>query len=222
MGWNNFRQDRRAVLGGLAATAVSACSRNGGRGAARKKDADVIVVGAGLSGLHAALMLADRGYRVRVLEGARRIGGRLLTLDDLPGRPEAGGAQVGRTYGRIIMRAEELGVPISFTPAPPSDRAIFVGGAGIAASGWRDSSLNPFPDAYRQLPPDAPLFALGARTNPFETLDDWRRADRHQRIGFPGRQRLRFRRAWRCRPRAQRQQPRDVFHGECLALAAAL
>ncbi|MFO0113642.1 MAG: NAD(P)-binding protein, partial [Betaproteobacteria bacterium] len=43
---------------------------------------DVIVIGAGLAGLHAARLLEAFGLKVRVLEASKRIGGRIFTLDD--------------------------------------------------------------------------------------------------------------------------------------------
>ncbi len=42
-------------------------------------DADVLVIGAGASGLAAARVLADAGRRVIVLEARERIGGRVWT-----------------------------------------------------------------------------------------------------------------------------------------------
>ena len=99
---------RRSVVAGLSMAAVAACSAS----KRPQKDADVIIVGAGLSGLFAAMLLHDAGLRTIVLEASSRIGGRMWTLDDLPGRPEAGGEQVGQTYARIRYAAEPTGVPI--------------------------------------------------------------------------------------------------------------
>lgn len=165
---------RRTLLGAAAAGALAAC----GPLARRSKDADVIIAGAGLSGLFAAMWLADEGYKVIVLEAADRIGGRLWTLDDVPGRPEAGGSQVGQTYARIRYVAERLGVAIR-DDAPParSDRLLAIGGGQVLQSQWPASPLNPFPDPFRAVAPDAALFAATARQNPFDWAGAWRDAD---------------------------------------------
>ena len=39
-------------------------------------DADVLVIGAGLSGLNAAMLLEEHGMKVLVIEGRDRVGGR--------------------------------------------------------------------------------------------------------------------------------------------------
>jgi phytoene dehydrogenase-like protein len=49
---------------------------------------DVVVVGAGLAGLHAARILRDRGLEVTVLEASDRVGGRIAT-DVIDGTPTA-------------------------------------------------------------------------------------------------------------------------------------
>ncbi|HET6298107.1 MAG TPA: NAD(P)/FAD-dependent oxidoreductase [Kribbella sp.] len=73
---------RRGVLLGaatLAAGTLAACST----GAPRKNDGDhefdVVVVGAGATGLSAARDLADAGKKVMVVEARDRIGGRMFT-----------------------------------------------------------------------------------------------------------------------------------------------
>ena len=43
-------------------------------------DVDVVVVGAGISGLQSALDLADQGFRVAVVEKDPSIGGRMISL----------------------------------------------------------------------------------------------------------------------------------------------
>ena len=73
---------------------------------------DVIVLGAGLSGLHAARLLEAEGAKVLVLEGRDRVGGRVFTLDDLPGYPEGGGNGIGAGYARLLDTAKQLGVPL--------------------------------------------------------------------------------------------------------------
>lgn len=61
-------------------------------GASAKKvvDADVVVIGAGLSGLHVASLLQSRGCKTLVLEARERIGGRVLSVD--------GGFDLGPTW----------------------------------------------------------------------------------------------------------------------------
>lgn len=73
---------------------------------------DVVVIGAGLAGLHAAQLLEQAGLKVAVVEAERRIGGRLHTLDDMPGRPEAGGIQIGQGYRILRGIAARLGVAL--------------------------------------------------------------------------------------------------------------
>ena len=64
-------------------------------------ECDVAIIGAGLAGLQAAMICESAGLKVSLLEASNRIGGRLFTLDDLPGRPEAGGIQIGGGYRRL-------------------------------------------------------------------------------------------------------------------------
>lgn len=77
----------------------------------RSLEADVIVVGAGLSGLIAARTVLDAGLRPLILEADNRVGGRILTEEVLPGLPVELGAQwIGDTHHRMFALAAELGV----------------------------------------------------------------------------------------------------------------
>lgn len=71
---------------------------------------DVVVIGAGLSGLSAARRLEAAGRTVRVLEARERVGGRSLTRE-LEGYPvDLGGQWIGPTQDRVEALAKELGI----------------------------------------------------------------------------------------------------------------
>ncbi|TXS92009.1 FAD-dependent oxidoreductase [Parahaliea maris] len=141
---------------------------------------DVVVIGAGLSGLYAAELLEAAGLKVQVLEARDRIGGRLYTLDDVAGHPEAGGQTVGPTYGRLIFTALKHGVelkPMAYTPgSEPVAQIMDIAGQRLLPDQWPDSALNPLPPSLRQLPPDQALLQLLGDAG-FETADDWLSAD---------------------------------------------
>ncbi len=157
------------AMSGLAATA--ACTP----AVTASQDADVLILGAGLAGLHAARMLASDGYKVLILEASDRIGGRMWTLDDIPGRPEAGGQQVGQSYARIRSTAIDLGLNI-VPPAPGGSRekAMVLEGQVFDARDWAASSDNPFPETFKRATPDVALFLAAAAANPLKDQYAWR------------------------------------------------
>ena len=65
---------RRFIGSGASAVAIAALPR-AVRAVTNYKGFDAIVVGAGLSGLHAACILQEQGLNVLTLEGRNRIGG---------------------------------------------------------------------------------------------------------------------------------------------------
>ncbi len=166
-----FSRRHFVALGGAAVTAACTPAIH------RSKDADVVILGAGLAGLHAARMLVADGATVLVLEAADYIGGRMRTLDGLPGAPEAGGQQVGQSYARIRSTALDLGLDI-VPPAPGGsrDKTIILEGEVFDAREWVTSPLNPFPEAFKRATPDTALFMAAAGVNPLADQYDWREA----------------------------------------------
>jgi monoamine oxidase len=114
---------RRRLLGTGAAAGTAALLGTDPAGAATPKHkpsaakvrkVDVVVVGAGLSGLQAALDVVAAGKSVLVLEARTRVGGRTLNHDLGAANPgkvvEIGGQWVGPTQDRLLALAKSLGV----------------------------------------------------------------------------------------------------------------
>lgn len=104
-------------LGGAVAGGVlSACSADGGQ-AADDSSADVIVIGAGVSGLAAARHLADNGRRVTILEGRDRIGGRVWTSTLWPDTPlDLGASWIHGIDGNPVYDiARQINAPTTVT-----------------------------------------------------------------------------------------------------------
>src|SRR3954468_9109013 len=73
------------------------------------RDADLVVVGAGLAGLSAARAAASAGASVGVVEARDRVGGRTLNEEIGDGQViEVGGQWSGPTQDRLAALAREL------------------------------------------------------------------------------------------------------------------
>lgn len=165
--------NRRELLRLAAATGISAlASRWSSATAASRR---VLVIGAGLSGLAAAQRLAAQGIDVQVLEARNRVGGRVYTLDQVPGHPEGGANVIGPNYGRVLDSAARY--QIALAPAPrPLTSGYVIDGERIAPSAWAESRHNPLEGRFRQLTPDR-LLLPALRNNPLQGASDWSRAD---------------------------------------------
>ena len=160
---------RRFCVGAAAAWAMAATS------AAARTDRkyDVIVIGAGLAGLNAALLLSDEGYSVKVLEGKNKVGGRVETAHGVETRPELGASQIGRDYARVLATCQRFGLALI-----PEDRDLLefsshLQGQWIGSSAWADSPLNPLTGDDRTIPPVMLGSRLMGRHNPLVQLSDW-------------------------------------------------
>jgi len=96
-----------------------------------EREADVIIVGAGLSGLYAARELKKAGLEPLILEASDRTGGRILTETPIPGIPLELGAQwIGDTHARMHRLAAELGVE-TFAQYDTGDTKYELCGSGV-------------------------------------------------------------------------------------------
>jgi monoamine oxidase len=156
----------------LTSTGTAALAR-----AAAGKAPDVIVVGAGLAGLYATRLLEEFGLRIQVLEARDRVGGRVYTLYDIPGEPEAGGEVFGAYYARCLSVARELELtfepPRVRTQATNEQLMMNLRGQSLSLSRWPGSDLNPHPERWREATPWGMFFEELPKLNPLGSLDGW-------------------------------------------------
>ncbi|WP_176049797.1 flavin monoamine oxidase family protein [Burkholderia sp. BCC1644] len=75
-------------------------------------ESDVLIIGAGLSGMKAALELRDAGKRVLILEARDRVGGRSMPGEVGGQTVDFGGQWVGASQKLLREQATALGVPM--------------------------------------------------------------------------------------------------------------
>ncbi len=162
------RRQTVAALGSVA-TALTV----GRTAAAGRNTYDVAIIGAGLAGLNAAMILTELGARVVVLEADTHSGGRCLTMDRWFLTPDLGGAQIGRDYARIIDVANRLKVRLGPGAHINAPYSFVLGNRLIPAGQWASSILNKTVGPERNIAPHAlGGYYVEGRT-PFKTLDGW-------------------------------------------------
>jgi monoamine oxidase len=169
---------RRSILAGGSAAIISGAAP---RSAWGKTEVDVAIIGAGLAGLYAAALLEAAGLKVVIVEGERRVGGRLHTLDDVPGKPDAGGIQVGRGYQRLRTIAADLKVALdedNGSGAADARSALFhIRNQSISAADWATSPANKLSEAEKAVLPTALAMKYGSALPRLDAPGSWLTAD---------------------------------------------
>lgn len=159
---------RRILLRTAAAAVLAAPSA-----VLAAEKASVIVIGAGLSGLNAAMLLKEAGADVIVLEAGSRVGGRVCTVETADGPIDLGASQIGRSYARVLDACRKFDLKTI-----PEDRDLLTfgthyKGAWIDTKTWASNPLNTLVGDERSIPPMLMGSSLASKYNPLETLSDW-------------------------------------------------
>jgi len=166
------RRDFLLHSGAIAGAALV----TGRRAWALEDTADVIVIGAGLSGLQAAWALEQQGFKVLVLEGQGRVGGRVLSFSQARGAPEAGGNIIYGDYTRVMAAAKRVGVTLEDQVprlSKHSKYTLVLDGKPVSREQWKDSPRNPFPPALREMMPWQYVPLVTSQENPLTAVEGW-------------------------------------------------
>ena len=124
------RQFMKMLAAGGTVSALGACVPLGtplgtlGAREVAQADFDVIVVGAGISGLNAAMALEMQNRKVLVLEASQRVGGRMYTMEAGGLQFDVGATDVGGNYWMTRAMSQRLGVTVR-DPAPGDTSRAF-------------------------------------------------------------------------------------------------
>lgn len=146
--------------------------------------ADVVVVGAGLSGLCAARRLRAEGASVIVVEARDRVGGRTRTERIGQGTFDLGGQWIGPGQERVHALADGLGIQ-TFPTYTDGKKVLEVEGKvttykrtipamSLANLIQMQGALSYLKRVRQRVSPTAPMTAEGADTLDAETLETWR------------------------------------------------
>jgi monoamine oxidase len=162
---------RRQFTHGLAVSTLALGALKPKSAVAQEK-LDVIVVGAGLSGLYAANMLESQGLKVQVLEAQDHVGGRLYTLRTNDGFFNCGATTLDAYYGRTLDIAQRAGVELT-TPGRRASMGFHVNGQLIARDKWEKSSANKLAPSERAITPDSLEFPIMVKLNQVKDFENW-------------------------------------------------
>ena len=166
-------RSRRTILQAIAAGAITSFYPKPVRALNKS---DVVVIGAGLSGLYAATILQDEGHKVTVLEADNRVGGRVLSERSVPGNPESGGTSFGPGYARLIDTARRFNIElIDITPIVPffMHQELAIDNTIIPLKDWPNHPKNFLPEESKEIFPSGFFQQLVSKKNPLIATNSW-------------------------------------------------
>jgi monoamine oxidase len=134
---------------------------------------DVIVMGAGLAGLNAAMNLEEQGFRVTVLEASDQVGGRVQTRRIAGIKHELGASDIDVLYARVLDMMQRLGLAREAAAIKIRPFSYNIGGEMLRADEWESSSLNKTVGDERVVPPARLERHLLQQFNPLTAPSDW-------------------------------------------------
>lgn len=122
----NFVTDAAKIgMFGIAANAISGCTKTGledgtfktttGNSKQTVQDKKIAIIGAGMAGLHAAIILQDKGIKADVYEASERVGGRMLSATNAVGRgltTELGAEFINTDHTEMIQLAKRYNLDL--------------------------------------------------------------------------------------------------------------
>jgi monoamine oxidase len=182
-----MKLSRRDMIGAAtllgAAAGLGACTQAQPRtsrapvGARLDETADILVLGAGLSGLHAANLLREQGRTPLIIEGRDRVGGKVLTHRVGGAFVELGGQNVLGGYGRVLDACRRHKVELIDAnlraPRKAGPPSLILGGELITPKAWESHARNLQPDGARGMLPVAYVSGVLAKAAPFTAPAEW-------------------------------------------------
>lgn len=135
--------------------------------------ADVVIIGAGLSGLHSAQILSDLGMKTIVLEANNRVGGRVQTLQTMDGPIDVGASQIGRSYARVLDACQRYGLKLITEDRDLLGFGGYLKQTWIDPKSWATNPLNRTVGEERTMSPLLMGQLVAAKHNPLKEMDDW-------------------------------------------------
>lgn len=140
----------------------------------------VIIIGAGMAGLTAGLLLQEAGHRVTILEAQNRLGGRVYTYHGFPGNlyGEFGAMRFPRQHklGQYLIH-ERFKLPTRPFPMHDEDTFIYMNGIGLRRSDFSPEKCDFILPAHEQgiVPQDLLKSAVQPLIDMMGQPDAWER-----------------------------------------------